>query len=375
MSVTLDPTYTGLNRFSLAQLPSKDSNTPAVVTFKNAPSVRLGGRVGKFVKPVFFQDLHGIGYSVFEDKGSVLMANIDAVLNLTEHIGGYIATGTKSDNTDFYSLLFDDHNLEAHSYIQFRRPLSVCRVLMSQAIYKTHLKTVQLDTQLKSQISDVIEVQPCDGYRIIGMINHFSNLSLRDILIFILVSFTVINKSRGKAFMVFPFSVDQNVSGTLTHESVIDICFLLSLLFHNVWFFRPYMCHEMLCLAFSEPLNDPKEKSSDEEILLALWDNLDILPETQTRKPPPEEDPMLAKAAEVDDIKLSHKAKIKLQGTRNFTRIFEGANINQDFPPDLVRRVRNILVSPEETSLVRDRVEVLSRWQLPDMVDVSLYPF
>lgn len=371
----MDPTYTGLNRSSLQPLPS--SSTSTVMTFKHAPPVRLGGRGKRTTSPTKtkprFTDNHGIGYSIFDDKGSVLMANVDAVLNLTKHIGGYVATGTKDANEKFYSLLFEDHNLEMHSYVQFRRPLSVCRVIMNHTITKPFLKTAQLDTILKTDVSNIIDLKPCSGYNIIGLISH-EKIGLRELLSNVLLSLAVIDKTDGVSFIVFPFGVDEDSSGgSMTYDSVIDICYFISLIFKRVWLFRPYMSYSSLvCLAYAEPRDDPPEKSDDENILVGLWDSLGLLSD----HPPSfirEIHPTIAKAAEVDDIILGKKKPttvLKFEATRNFSRIFDGSKIGNE---QLIKQVKRILSSPEITE--KDRVEVLSRWQLPDTIDTSVYPF
>lgn len=314
-----------------------------------------------------------------------MMANIDAVLNLTGHIGGYIANGTDDDNTSFYSLLLEDHTLEMHSYVQWRRPLSVSRVVMSRVITKPYLKTAQLDTVLKTDIPAVISLKPCDGYQIVGLITHGGgdsltaslSITLKDLLSVVLLSLAVLHRDSGKGFIVFPFSPSEKTSGSMTFESILDLALLCTLLYKEVWCFRPYMCHNMLCIAFSNPKEDPPKDSLDEQKLLALWDALGLLP------PPLEKhtsvstvDPEIAKLAELseDDENPEKIGRVKLEGSRNFSRIFDGSDISVLFPK-LSHRILKILTTAEDPALTRDRVEVLSRWQLPDTIETSAYPF
>lgn len=388
----VDPTYTGLNRLSLTTLPDDDhgSSHPEQITFESrgVPPLRLGGRAPRVTSQVMFTDVHGIGYSRFDDKGSVLMANIDAVLNLTEHVGGYLAQGTSADdNLQFYSLLLEDHTLEMHSYVQWRRPFSISRVIMARVLAKQHLKTAQLDTMLKTDIPAIISLRPCDGYRIVGLIAHgggdsltgSSSVTLKDLVIVVLVSLTVLHKTLGKSFFVFPFSVKQRVSGTMTEESVLDLALLLTILYKKVWCFRPYMCHDLVCFGFAEPREDPETGSLNEQRLLALWEAMRLLPPLV--KSGTVVDPEIAKLAELDvetagapSDETGANATVKLEGARNFSRLFDGADVAESHPK-LAERVRKILTTEENARMTRDRVEVLSRWQLPDTIETSRYPF
>jgi hypothetical protein len=379
----MDPTYSGLNRLALLPLP--DDEKSKVITFagKRTPALRLGGRAARFTSQAPFTDRHNIGYSRFDDKGSVLLANIDAVLNLTDHIGGYYAQGTQNNNLSFYSLLLEDHTLEMHSYIQWRRPLSISRVVMARVLGKPHLKTAQLDTLLKTDIPAIISLKPCDGYRIVGLISHGADsltgvqtVTLKDLLTLALITLAVINSVEGKGFVVFPFRHDQQVSGTMTHESILDFVLFCTLIYKKVWCFRPYMCHELVCIAFSEPRHDPAKGSVDEQRLLGLWDALQLLPGLEKHTDPATVNPEIAKVAEVDmsEPTVEIPVMIKFDGNRNFSRIFDGSDVAK-LKPKLADRVHEILTTPEDTALTRDRVEVLSRWQLPDSIDTVPYPF
>lgn len=393
----LDPTYTGLNRISLSELPNDEHQAESeTITFERlrVPQLRLGGRAGRYTTQVMFRDPHNIGYSRFDDKGSVLMANIDAVLNLTGHLGGYLAQGTRFDNSSFYSLLLEDHTLEMHSYVQWRRPLSVSRVVMSRALTKPHLKTVQLDTMLKNDVPAIIALKPCNGYQIVGYIAHgggdlltgAKSVTLKDLVVTALISLTVLAPKTGKAFVVFPFGPSQNISGTLTVESILDFCLLLTILYHHVWFFRPYMCNDLICAGFSEPREDPPKNSPDEQRLLALWDAMNLLPPLV--KSTVVVDPVISKLAEldppapieipvptsVDPESTEYDGMMKLEGAKNFARLFEGTNITIEFPV-LAARVNEVLSTAVDIRRTRDRVEVLSRWQLPDTIESTRYPF
>jgi hypothetical protein len=378
----MDPTYTGKNRSSLDTIG--DDNKNPVITFSGkTPALRLGGRAARFTSQAGFTDIHHIGYSRFDDKGSVLMANIDAVLNLTGHIGGCIADATEDNNTSFYSLLLEDHTLEMHSYVQWRRPLSVSRVVISRVLTKASLKTAQLDLLLKTDVPAIIGLKPCDGYRIIGLISHGSDtltgalsVTLKDLVTFALTSLAVIHRTLGKGFVVFPFRVANRISGTMTNESILDYVVLCVLLYKKVWLFRPYMCHEFLCVAFAEPRDDPPKDSVDEQKLLALWDALRILPIMEKHTSPSTVDPEIAKLAEIDmtEHEEQDKAAVELIATRNFTRLFDGSEIDKIYPK-LASRVDSILREVERPEMIRDRVEVLSRWQIPDSIDTTDYPF
>lgn len=381
----IDPTYTGLNRLTLEALPSSDAKT---ITFEQhkVPPLRIGGRAGRHTKQVMFRDLHNMGYSRFDDKGSVLMANIDAVLNLTGHIGGYFANGTDENNTSFYSLLLEDHTLEMHSYVQWRRPMSVSRVVMSRVLTKPHLKTAQLDTMLKTDVPAIITLKPCDGYRIVGLIAHgggdpltgAASVTLKDLVIVLLVSLAVMNREEGKSFVVFPFGVSQAVSGTMTTDSILDFALLATILYHKVWMFRPYMCHDLVCLGFSEPREDPEAGSLDEQRLLAMWDAMRLLPILEDPTPVSTVDPEIAKLAELDTEERHHhhstSGRVMLEGTRNFSRLFDGSDVSI-LNPKLHEHVHAVLSTAEDSRMLRDRVEVLSRWQLPDAIETSIYPF
>lgn len=390
---TLDPTYTQLNRMTLETLP--DDSKSSVITFEDrAPALRLGGRAPRFTSEFTFRDNHHIGYSRFDDKGSVLMANIDAVLNLTGHVGGCIADATEDNNLSFYSLLLEDHTLEMHSYVQWRRPLSISRVVISRALIKQHLKTAQLDILLKTDVPAVISLKPCDGYRIIGLITHGGkdsltgalSIGLKDLVTFALMALAVIHRTLGKAFVVFPFKVGEKVSGTMTNESVLDFCLLCILLYKKVWVFRPYMCHDLVCIGFAEPREDPEKSSLDEQKLLALWDALNILPPMAKKTSPSIVDPEIAKVAEVDmnepepsetqaEATSAHdEGVVNLLAGKNFSRLFEGSDVSILFPK-LAHVVNKILNTKEDQNLIRDRVEVLSRWQIPDTILSSAYPF
>ncbi len=396
----LDPTYTGLNRLSLSTLPddeltatrSSKTTTTAIhssITFEGAriPSLRLGGRAAGFTPQAMFRDLHNIGYSRFDDKGSVLMANIDAVLNLTEHVGGYIANATDDNNTSFYSLLLEDHTLEMHSYVQWRRPLSVSRVIMARVMTKPHLKTAQLDTLLKTDIPAIVSLKPCDGYRIVGLIAHgggdsltnIQSVTLKDLIVVSLVSLTVMNPTLGKAFVVFPFRSDQKVSGTMSIESIVDFALLCIILYRKVWCFRPYMCSDLICMGFAEPRPDPPKGSIDEQRLLALWGALNLLPPLEKHTSPSTVDPEIAKLAEIDMSQPPPSTKIeegeiKLRARRDFSRLFDGSDLSILFPK-LSQRINTVITTAEDPNLTRDRVEVLARWQLPDTIETSQYPF
>ncbi len=391
----MDPTYTGLNRSTLQTLPSDEVIGKGQGETIHIEGLRLGGRVSRFTSQALFRDLHSIGSSTFDDKGSVLMANLDAVLNLTEHVGGYIANGTADDNASFYSLLLEDHTLEMYSYIQWRRPLSVSRVILAHVLVKPELKTAQLDTLLKTDIPAVVALKPCFGYQIIGLISHgggdsltgYQSVTLRDLVTVALLSLTVIHRTQGKAFIVFPFKSEQKVSGTMTGESILDFAVLCILMYRKVWCFRPYMCHNLVCIAFSEPREDPPEGSIDAERLLALWDALRLLPPLQKRTSPSTVDPEIAKVAELD-MTVSPTAssappipvgdppadRVLLEGSRNFSRLFDGTNIGTTYP-ELTRKVHAVLTEQEDPQMIRDRVEVLSRWQIPDSPDLVVYPF
>lgn len=379
----LDPTYTGQNRLALKTLP--DDSKASVITFSGrTPALRLGGRAPRFTSEFTFRDRHHIGYSRFDDKGSVLMANIDAVLNLTGHVGGCIADATEDNNLSFYSLLLEDHTLEMHSYVQWRRPLSVSRVVISRALVKTHLKTAQLDILLKTDVPAVISLKPCDGYRIVGLITHGGrdsltgalSIGLKDLVTFALMSLATIHPSLGKGFLVFPFKVGEKVSGTMTTESILDFCVLCIILYKKVWLFRPYMCHDLVCIGFAEPREDPAKSSLDEQKLLALWDALNILPPMAKRTSPSTVDPEIAKVAEVDmeEPEDEEKGVVNLIAEKNFARLFDGSDISVLFPK-LAHVVNKVLSTKEDEKLIRDRVEVLTRWQIPDTIISSVYPF
>lgn len=380
--IIFDPTYKGLHRLSLETLPVDEVDDSSGL-FK---ALRLGGRAARFTPQVMFRDIHNIGYSRFDDKGSVLMANIDAVLNLSGHIGGYLTQGTEFNNSQFYSLLLEDHTLEMHSYMQWRRPLSVSRVIMGRVLTKPKLKTAQLDTILKTDLPAIISLKPCDGYNIVGLMAHSnigSSVSLRDLVIVALVSLAVMHKTLGKGFVVFPFSPEQRISGTLTDESILDLSLLLMLLYKKVWLFRPYMCHNLLCLAFAEHRPDPEAGSPEEKTLLSLWNAVHLLPTTHEKKERrPHADPAVYKVAEIEHAEVESWVaagkddtaveSLDLDVGRNFSRLFDGINISIRFPK-LAHRVRQIMNATE--SPARDRVEVLSRWQLPDTIETTRYPF
>lgn len=384
MAVILDPTYTGLNRLALASLPDEERGDVITFQSKRTPVLRLGGRAARFASQAMFRDLHEIGYSRFDDKGSVLMANLDAVLNLTGHVGGYFANGTEDNNTSFYSLLLEDHTLEMHSYVQWRRPLSVSRVVMARVIGKPHLKTAQLDTLLKTDIPAIVSLKPCDGYRIVGLISHgggdsltgVQSVTLKDLMVVALLSLTTMNPTDGKAFVVFPFRNDQIVSGTMTNESILDFALFCTLIYRKVWCFRPYMCHDLLCIAFAQPRKDPPKGSVDEQRLLALWDAMRLLPELEKHTSPSTVDSEIAKVAEVDmtEPTTELRGSVKFDGSRNFSRIFDGSDLTV-LTPKLAERIHTILTTAEDPRMTRDRVEVLSRWQLPDTIDTTHYPF
>src|SRR5436190_396304 len=100
-----DPTYTGKSRKTLNPiLDSNSKNFTDKVSFFVPPN--LSGRPNRSTNIPIFSDKNNIGYSKFDHKGSVLFANIDAVLNLTNHVGGYFANSTQNDNMHFYSLFF-----------------------------------------------------------------------------------------------------------------------------------------------------------------------------------------------------------------------------------------------------------------------------
>lgn len=353
----MDPTYTGKNRSSLKTIVEDDENKE--INFENLPEVRLGGRIIRNLKPPAFKDEKNLGYGRFDSRRSVLFANIDAVMNLTQHVGGYMLTGTEDNNQQFYSLLFEDNDLALTSYIQWRRPLSVARVIIKKALTKPFLQGAQTDiysgeeyTGTKIDVGSIIDLMPCSGYHIISQVGTDDNpLSLRDILVFVCVSLMTMNKQSGKAVIVFPYEIGPPgvTSGPLTSDSIIDLIALLNILFHNVWLFRPYMCYSMLCVGFSGPKDDPKENSPAEIRLVNLWESLGV-------------------------IMKYDKQDVKISG-RIFTRIFYSTLSveNKPLPDEDIQKIYGVLGAKEPP--LRDRVEVLSRWQLSDQADLSLYPF
>jgi hypothetical protein len=272
-----------------------------------------------------------------------------------------------------------------YEYIQWRRPLSVARMLMTRTITRHHLATAQLDVINHTDVPLMISTKPCDGYQIIGQIFHdtgdpargIGSFTLKDLVKILLLSLPLIDRTEGKGFVAFPFPPNKEISGNLSRDSVIDLTVLAGIMFHDIWIFRPYMCNDMVCLAFSKPREDPPEGSADEQKLLALWNALDMTSNVAIPKPPKVR-PEIIRLAELDQIPPPpEQPRLVLEGgDKIFTRLFNGVDLHlQEGYAEVIDKVITVLATGETPEMTRDRVEVLSRWQLQDSIETCNYPF
>ncbi len=331
-----DPTYSGRSRKTLQALFSNRSNEDHV-TFFSTPV--LSGRPQRGIgggAPPRFADKHEVGYSRFDHKGSVLFANIDAVLNLTKHVGGYFATSTQNDNMHFYSLLFEDRNLELYSYLQWRLPYSISRSLITSSVGRPDLEGVNLDivdSNSSHTLQAIMEGRPMDGYHIVGISSHVV-LPLRTLVLTALVMFSTLSSKpdeEGAGFLVFPYGATRERQESLSVSALTDYIVFLSSLFQEVYMFRPYMCYSFICIGVKYPKKYPAKDSPEESHLISLWSSV-----------------------------ISNQE-------RDFGRIFDVIDPRLDIPQKIIEIIQ------AKEPLGRDRVEVLSRWQLPDQF-MSFYP-
>lgn len=333
-----DPTYTGKSRKTLEPIINEENTT---ISFFVPPN--LGGRPPRSIKYPAFEDKNSVGYSKFEHKGSVLFANIDAVFNLTRHVGGYFTNSTQNDNMHFYSLFFEDRNLELYSYIQWRLPLSITRLVTSKSVGRIDLEGINLDF-VEFDVPTILEGRPVDGYQVIGTVSHHT-LALKSLTLMSMIIFSSLSMKNGKAFICFPFTrKSDDVVGGLSIVGLVDLIILLGSLFNKVYLFRPYMCYDFICIGLESVKAYPPKDSPEETQLLSIWSMLDISPSSENTSP------------------------TRSQHNKEFNRIFY--DVQQD--STITKKVTDILFAPEPQS--RDRVEVISRWQIPDQLTVSLYP-
>lgn len=349
-----DPTYTGKSRKTLEAVVDENSTEyNSRVSFFTPPQLtgrqqRAGNSTPRFT------DRHSVGYSRFDHKGSVLFANIDAVLNLSYHVGGYFTSSTQNDNMHFYSLFFEDRNLELYSYLQWRLPYSITRLISSKSVGRPDLENVNLDL-VDFDIPSILEGRPIDGYQLMG-INSHQVLSLRTLTTLAMIMFSSLAKGptsrssldqmSGKGFFVFPYGKDKQSQGVLSTESLLDFVTLLSNLFKTVWVFRPYMCYDFICLAVSTPKEYPAKCSDEEEQLLSIWKMLDVITESSENITSP----------------------TRISSTKDFRHIFTALNTESIISSKVIQ------VIEAKEPLGRDRVEVLSRWQIPDQLLMNFYP-
>ncbi len=335
-----DPTYTGKSRKTLE--PVSDNSSPGI-SFFSPPSLSVKSRSQQSGHHPRFADKHGIGFSRFDHKGSVLFANIDAVLNLTNHIGGYFSPSTQNDNMHFYSLFFEDRNLELHSYLQWRLPYSITRLVTSKSIGRPDLESINLDL-VNFDIKSIMEGRPIDGYQLMGILTHYIP-SLRSLTLLAMTMFSSMRVDNGKGFFVFPYGSSKNLQGRLSITSLTDFITLLSTLFTKVWLFRPYMCYSFICIGVESPKPYPDKESDEEKQILNIWDVIQqqSCGENGTESP------------------------IK-RGGENLVRLFDAIDPQSSIPSKILQ-----IVEAEEPQ-GRDRVEVLSRWQLVDQLSTRMYP-
>ena len=324
-----DPTYTGKSRKTLEPIiVNSNAGQQDKITFFSPPNFSGKVQTSTGKHPPQLSDRHEIGYSRFDQKGSVLFANVDAVLNLTRHVGGYFASSTQNDNMHFYSLFFEDRNLELYSYLQWRLPYSITRLVSSSSVGRPDLENVNLDL-VNYDITSIMEGRPIDGYQLMGTLSH-RPLPLHSLTLMAMIMFSSLSRENGRGFFIMSYGSQKNMKGHLPLSALTDFIILLSSLFTQVWLFRPYMCYSFLCISVGPPKMYPEKDTEEEKQLLSLWT-------------------MLQRG--------------------NFGRIFDAVDKDSEIPAKVFK-----IVEENEEPEGRDRVEVLSRWQLPDQLKAKIYP-
>src|SRR6185437_1598620 len=216
----------------------------------------------------------------------------------------------------------------------------ITRLVSSKSVGRPELESINLDL-VEYDIPAVLEGRPVDGYHLMGIVSHHT-LSLRILTTMTMTMFSSLSQLSGKGFIVIPYGSDKRTQGRLSLPSLIDFMTLLSNLFTQVWLFRPYMCYEFICIGVGPPKPYPEKCSPEENQLLSIWTMLELEPNNETTSP--------------------------TKAVKDFARIFDAL----DESSSLASKVTEIVQAKEPNA--RDRVEVLSRWQIPDQLKVKIYP-
>jgi len=258
----VDPTYTGKRITSSVETTEEDKQP---VISEKTVVVRT-----KYL----FKDRHNIGRGIFSSDKTMLMANIDTVLNLTHHLGGYFVQASDEFH-NFYSLILQDDNAQLAEYIRWRKPWSVVRIISKRGVIYPNdtFQPIYVDI-MKFDPAEVMQTKPPGGYDIVGVVLY--KVNFRVMLATLYTAYATLLKpgynsasdsdpqkravgnGSGRGFIVIPFS---------TTRIIQDFIRVVVALFDKYRIFRPYYDYRLLCIGFWRP------KEGKEEYIATLWNN------------------------------------------------------------------------------------------------------